>query len=177
MRTLRWPLLRAGMLAVAATAALAGAVQLAPEHAPLAVAAWLLLLGALVAQVAVGWVQLAYPPPPPSGFDLALAARQAPPPPPAPLQALGRLLTLASASGLHAHTRLRARLRPVAADRLAWYHGIDLDRQPGPARAVLGETLWALVRPDPGPAPDRDAAGPTPAALAAVVDALEGLAR
>jgi hypothetical protein len=170
-----WPLVRAGMLAVAATLAMVAAVQLAPARGPLAVAGWLLLLGALAVRLLLRWLQLAYPRPRPSPFDAALTARPAPPEQPAELDRLARLLTLSSASALHAHTRLRPELRPVAADRLAWWSGIDLDADPAAARTALGEAAWALVRPDPGEPPDRDAPGAPPATLTEAVAALERL--
>jgi hypothetical protein len=171
-----WPLVRAVMLAVAATLAMVATVQLAPARGPLAVAAWLLLLGALAVRLLLRWLQLAFPRPRPSPFDAALTARPAPPRPPAELDRLARLLALASASALHAHLRLRPELRPVAADRLAWWSGIDLDADPAAAQDALGEPAWALVRPDPGEPPDRDAPGAPPAALAEAVAALERLA-
>jgi hypothetical protein len=165
-----WPLVRAGTLAVAATLAMVATVQLAPARGPLAVAAWLLLLGVLAVRLLLRWLQLAFPRPRPSPFDAALTDRPAPPRPPAELDRLARLLTLSSASALHAHLRLRPELRPLAADRLAWWSGVDLDADPAAARAALGEAAWALVRPD------RDAPGAPPTALAEAVAALERLA-
>jgi hypothetical protein len=170
-----WPLVRAGLLAAAATLVLVATVQLAPDRGPVAVAAWLLLLGVLAARLLLRWLRLAYPRPPVSPFDAALAARPAPPKPPPELERLARLLALSSASALHAHTRLRQELRPVATDRLAWWLGVDLDADPAAARAALGEAAWALVRPDPGELPDRNAPGMPPADLAAAVAALERL--
>jgi hypothetical protein len=172
---MRWPLVRAAILAVTATAVLLAALQLAPARRPAALAVWLLLLGAIAAQLAVRWILLAYPVAGRSPFDAALRARPPPPRPPAALEGLARLLSLSGASALYAHTQLRARLRPLAADRLAWYRGVDLDGQPRAARAALGEPAWALLRADPGQEPDRDAPGLPPAALAALVEALEGL--
>jgi hypothetical protein len=172
---MKWAVARAVTLALAATAALVAVAQLQPARRPLAVAVWLLLLGALAVQLAVLRLQLDYPRPGRSAFDAALAARPPEAQPPAPLEALARLLALSSASALHAHSQLRARLRPIAADRLAWYRGVELDAQPAQARAALGEAAWALVRPDPGPAPDRTAPGLPEATLAAVIRALEEL--
>jgi hypothetical protein len=172
---MRWALARAVLVALGATALLVAVAQLTPEHAPVAAAVWLLLLGALAAQLGVLWIRLAYPAPPRSDFDRALRARPGRPRPPAALEATGRLLTLSAASALHAHTQLRTRLRPIAADRLAWYHGIELDAQPGAAQAALGEAAWALLRPDPGPTPEPAARGLPPATLAAVIDGLEEL--
>jgi hypothetical protein len=168
-----WPLVRAGTLAVAATLALVAVAELRPDRRPVAVAAWLLLLGALAARLLLRWLLLAYPRPGPSPFDAALAARPAASRPPAELARIARLLALSSASAAHAHTRLGPELRRVAADRLSWSRGIELDDDPAAARAALGEAAWALVRPDPGELPDRDAPGTPPAVLEAAVAALE----
>jgi len=168
-----WPLVRTAVLAVAATLALVAVVELRPDRRPLAVAAWLLLLATLAARLLLRWLLLAYPRPRPSPFDAALAARPAPPKPPAELERLARLLALSSASALHAHTRLRPELRRVAADRLSFARGIELDADPVAARAALGEAAWPLVRPDPGETPDREAPGAPLAVLDAAVAALE----
>jgi hypothetical protein len=48
---------------------------------------------------------------------------------------------------------LNTRLRPVVVQivrtQLAYGHGVDLDRQPERAEALLEERTWQLVRPDP----------------------------
>jgi hypothetical protein len=124
-------------------------------------------------QVLVAWLRVTYPPPPPSAFDAALAARPAPYRPPAELDRLARLLALSSASALHAHTRLRTELRPVAADRLRWSLGVDLDGDPGPARAALGEAGWALLARDQRDLPEREAPGLPPSAVAELIANLE----
>jgi hypothetical protein len=170
-------LLRSAALALAATVVLVAAVQLAPDRRGVAVGVWLLLLGALALRLLVGVVRLAHPPPGRSPFDAALDAVPAGPRPPAELERLARLLALSSASALHAQARLRPELRRLAADRLAWSRGIDLDRQPEQARAALGEAAWALLRPDPGGPADRHAPGPSRATLAAVLDAVEATGR
>jgi hypothetical protein len=172
-----WPVVRAVTVAVIATVALAGIVQLAPAQQPLAVATYLLVLAALTVRLLLAWLRLTYPPPPPSAFDAALAARAAPDRPPAELDRLARLLALSSASGLHAHTRLRPELRPVAADRLRWALAVDLDGDPAAARAALGETGWALLARDARDLPERDAPGPPPAALAELIANLERIGR
>jgi hypothetical protein len=164
---------RAAVVAVLATLALAAMVQLAPTRRPLVVAVYLLVMGAVAVQLLVAWLRLTYPPPPPSPFDTALAARPAPPRPPAELDRLARLLALSSASALHAHTRLRSELRPVAADRLRWSLAVDLDADPGPARAALGEAGWELLARDQRDLPDREAPGLAPAALAELIGNLE----
>jgi hypothetical protein len=166
---------RAVLVALIATLTLVATVQLAPTQRSLAVAVYLLVMGAVAVRLLVAWLRLLYPPPPPSPFDTALAARRAPPRPPAELERLGRLLALSSASALHAHTRLRGELRPVAADRLRWSLAVDLDADPAAARAALGDTGWALLARRPRDLPDREAPGPSPAALAELVGNLEAI--
>jgi hypothetical protein len=168
-----WPVVRAVTVAVLATVALFGVVQLAPAQQHLAVGVYLLVLAAITVQLLLAWLRLTYPPPPPSPFDAALAARPAPPRPPAELDRLARLLALSSASALHAHTRLRSELRPVAADRLRWARAVDLDGDPAAARAALGETGWALLARDQRDLPEREAPGLPPAALAELIANLE----
>jgi hypothetical protein len=165
-------LVKATALAVAATVALAIVASVMPARRPLAVGVYLLVLGGLGVRLLLAWLRLAYPPPPPSPFDTALAARPAAPRPPAELERLARLLALSNASALHAHTRLRPELRPVAADRLRWSLAVDLDTDPA-ARAALGEAGWALLGPDPRGLPDREAPGLPPEALAEVIVHLE----
>jgi hypothetical protein len=167
------PVVRAVLLAVLATVAVVAVAQLAPTRRPLVVAVYLLVLGGLAVDVLVAWLRHTYPPPPPSPFDAALAARPAPPRPPAELDRLARLLALSSASALHAHTRLRAELRPVAADRLRWSLAVDLDADPAAARAALGEAGWALLARNQRDLPDREAPGLPPAALAELIGNLE----
>ena len=168
-----WPIARAVMVAVIATITLAGVVQLAPTQRPLAIGVYLLVMAAVGVHLLVTWLRLTYPPPPASPFDAALSGRPAAARPPAELDRLARLLALSSASALHAQTPLRSELRPVAADRLSWSRGVDLDADPAAARAALGETGWKLLGPDPGDLPDREAPGLPPAALAALVATLE----
>jgi hypothetical protein len=167
------PVVRAVLLAVLATVTLAGVLQLAPTQRPLAVATYLLVLAGLTVQLLIAWLRRTYPPPPASAFDAALAARPVPTRPPAELDRLARLLALSSASALHAHTRLRSELRPVAADRLRWSLAVDLDADPAAARAALGEAGWALLTRDQRDLPDREAPGLPPAALAELIGNLE----
>ena len=166
-------IVRAVLVAVIATLTLAGVLQLAPTQRPLALAIYLLAMGGLAVHLLVTWLRLLYPRPPASPFDSALAARPAPPRPPAELDRLVRLLALSSASALHAQTRLRPELRPVAADRLRWWRAVDLDGDPAAARAALGETGWALLGPDSGSLPDREAPGLSRDDLAELVANLE----
>jgi hypothetical protein len=161
------------LVVVIATITLVALLQLAPARRPLVLAVYLLVMGGVAVQLLVTWLRVLYPRPPASAFDAALAARPAPSKPPAELDRLARLLALSSASALHAHTRLRAELLPVAADRLRWSLAVDLDRDPDAARAALGEPGWALLARDQRDLPDREAAGLPPAALAELIANLE----
>jgi hypothetical protein len=76
-------------------------------------------------------------------------------------------------SGFDLHHRLRPALRRIAAARLAEL-GVDLDRHPERARALLGAEAWALLRPE-RPAPGRRAKGASAAELERVAQALERL--
>ena len=67
-----------------------------------------------------------------------------------PLEQLRRVderLTAARASEVGVDRDLRPLFRGIAAARLA-RRGVDVDRHPEEARAILGEELWELVRAD-----------------------------
>ena len=91
------------------------------------------------------------------------------------LERLERLVLGATQVAGEAYHRLRPALRRIAAEELSSRRGIDLDGRTEAARAVLGEVPWALLRPDLPPPVDRRGPGLDPAALRAVVDALEAL--
>jgi hypothetical protein len=167
------PIVRAVLVTIVATISLAALLQLAPTQRPFVLAVYLLIMAAVAVQLLVTWLRLTYPAPPASAFDAALAARPIPPRPPAELDRLARLLSLSSASALHAHTRLRSELRPVAADRLRWSLAVDLDRDPDAARAALGEPGWELLARDQRDLPNREAPGLPLAALAELIANLE----
>lgn len=65
--------------------------------------------------------------------------------------------------------RIQPVLRQLTFDALRRYHGIDPERQPGPASATAGQGLWALIV-DPPLAP------PTAKQLVDAIDRLERLA-
>ena len=70
------------------------------------------------------------------------------PQPIAELDRIDRLVVLGAANEFDLHYRLRPLLRQVAAERLYRRHGVDLDRNPGRAKPLLGDELWEVVRPD-----------------------------
>jgi hypothetical protein len=70
------------------------------------------------------------------------------PQPIAELDRIGRLVVLGGANEFDLHYRLRPLLRQIAAERLHDLYGLDLDGEPERARELLGDELWAVVRPD-----------------------------
>jgi hypothetical protein len=171
---MRASIARAATGAVGATALLGILLNVAPHHGRRLLAGWLVVLAFLTTRVLLGSLLDARAPGR-SAFEAALRPRTRRLAQPAELDRLRRTLSLSSASAMHADLRLRPRLRAVAADRLAWSHGVNLDTRPDAARAALGEPAWSLVRPDAPAVDDRDARGPGLGALDQAVRALEEL--
>ena len=92
---------------------------------------------------------------------------------PAELERIEREVYLSIGSWFYLHHRLRPVLHEVAANQLLLRHGLDFDKRPEDARALLGETAWSWLRPDRPEPRDRWAPGPPITELTAVVDALE----
>lgn len=110
-----------------------------------------------------------------SPFEEALRARAPTAAEPVELLRMERELELGIASAGSAHHRLLPLLRGAAAARLASRHGVELDRRPEAARALLGEEAWELLRPDrPEPA-DRFGRGVPRERVTAVVERVESL--
>jgi hypothetical protein len=108
-------------------------------------------------------------------FEAALRGKPATTPVPVDLLRMERELELGIAGAGNAYHRLLPLLRSAAAARLATRHGIELDRHPDAARAVLGEDAWELLRPDrPEPA-DRFAPGVARARVTTLIERVESL--
>jgi hypothetical protein len=157
-----------------ATAALVLLLALRPLSTSRALAIWVILVAALVLLLLVRKSRERTD----SGcghFEAALRRE--------PAQATGtvellrteRDLELGIAGAGHAHHRLLPILRDVAAARLASRHGVELDRRPDAARALLGDEAWELLRPDRPEPTDRFAPGVPRARVAAVIDRVESL--
>jgi hypothetical protein len=73
------------------------------------------------------------------------------------------------------HARLRPALARIAASRLATRRGVDLATQPDAARALLGEDLWDLLRPDRVAPDDPFAVGLPAERVEAMIATLEEL--
>src|SRR6266536_81139 len=122
-------------------------------------------------------VQPAHPPARVSELDVVLDHRPARPPPPAELESLGRMLGLASASGVYVHNRLRPELRAIARELLFARLGIDLDAEPEAARVAVGPAVWDLIRPDREGPDGYESPGLPPPVLARIVADLEGVSQ
>jgi hypothetical protein len=110
-----------------------------------------------------------------SRFEAALRGRPETPQPPVELLRMERELELGIADATHAHRRLLPLLRAAAEARLVLRRGIELDRRPEAAEALLGEDVWELLRPDrPEPA-DRHGPGVPRERVAAVIERVESL--
>jgi hypothetical protein len=90
------------------------------------------------------------------------------------LDRIGRLVVLGGANEFDLHYRLRPLLRQISAERLQDHYGVDLDREPERAKALLGDGLWEVVRPD-RQVGRRRGPGLPPAELAGHVARLEEL--
>lgn len=159
-----------------ATGALVVLLALRPLSTARAFAIWILLLAAIALVELVGDSRRR------SGglrsesrFEDALRARPPQAPQPVELLRMERDLELGIADATHAHRRLLPLLRAAATARLASRHGIDLDRRPDAARALLGEDAWELLRPDRPEPENRHGPGVPRAEVAALVECVESL--
>jgi hypothetical protein len=171
---MRASIARAATGAVAATALLGILTNVTPHLSQRLIAGWLVVLAFLATRLLL-WALLDARTPGGSAFEAALRPRTRELGRPAEIDRLRRTLYLSSANAMHADTRLRPRLRAVAADRLAWRRGISLDTQPDAARGALGPAAWALVGSDTPSVEDRDAPGPGSATIDQAIRALEDL--
>jgi hypothetical protein len=89
---------------------------------------------------------------------------------------IARQLTLSSWSEHDLHLRLRPLIQEIARARLARQYGVDLDREPERARALIGSgPVWELIRPDRERPEDRQARGWSEPELERLMDELEDL--
>jgi hypothetical protein len=108
-------------------------------------------------------------------FEAALRGRAPATSEPVELLRMERELELGIANAGSAHHRLLPLLRAAAAARLAARHGVELDRRPDAARALLGEEAWELLRPDRPEPVDRFGRGVTRERVEAVIGRVESL--
>jgi hypothetical protein len=165
---------RAIVLAVVASASAGAVLVLAPGHAGLVGHLWLVSVLALALAVALERLQRLLPARR-SPFDRAFAPARTERARPAALARVEREVTLATGTAFDVHFRLRPIVRELAAGSLL-RRGVDLDRAPERAQALLGPRLWELARPGRPSPEDRTAPGLPATAVEALVDDLERLA-
>ncbi|HET7466854.1 MAG TPA: hypothetical protein VFL29_09310 [Candidatus Dormibacteraeota bacterium] len=160
------------MVSVVAGAALA----LTPSHAGAVTRLWLLALALIASVAAAGLVATA----PQNSWRPPRFWRRRRAPVievPADLESLQLAVQLAMSSEFDRHYRLRPVMVDIAAGLLARRRGVDLFFDRERASALLGPELWELVRPERPEPPGRGRRELDGAALARMVDALEGLSR
>jgi hypothetical protein len=108
-----------------------------------------------------------------SQYERALRRRPRRPLRPPELARIEREVALAAGSAFDLHFRLRPLLREVARHRLSRRRGLELDAGAPETRALLGEELWELARPDRPPPDDRLGPGLPLSRLRAALNALE----
>jgi hypothetical protein len=140
-----------------------------------ALAIWVVLVAALVLVALVRHSRQDDEEEPARRFEAALRRRKPATSAPEELLRMDREIVLGAADADHAHRQLLPLLRTAAAARLASRRGVELDRRPETARALLGEEVWELLSPDrPEPA-DRHGPGIPRESIAAVIERVEAL--
>src|SRR5438552_11021341 len=124
--------------AIVATVALVALVAIPKLSTSRALAIWVVLVTALVLGVLVRQSRRRGGPAPPPRFEQALRGRKHATSQPEELVQMERQLVLGVADADHAHRRLLPLLRAAAPARLSARHGLELERRPAAARALLG---------------------------------------
>jgi hypothetical protein len=106
--------------------------------------------------------------------DLRRSRREPRPPTPSSVVEWEGIIAAGQRSGRAASLRLLNRLQALTRERLA-ERGVDLDRSPREAAALLGPTAWALVDPAQIRRTDQEAPGVAIEQLDELVDRLERL--
>jgi hypothetical protein len=160
---------------VFATIALVIALGVRPMPMERILAAYVLVLAAIVLVVLERVIRTDAAPDALWIFERALRRTKHAPARPPELVLTERDITLGGSNIGHFHSRLLPVLREAAATRLAAHHNVDLERQPDAARRLLGDDAWEVVRPDrPEPA-DPFTPGVPLARVRELVDTLEAL--
>jgi hypothetical protein len=166
---------RAVGIATLPTVALVVVVLALPGWTRPALHAWLLVVLAIGLVALLAGIRDSVPTAP-SGFDAALARRATAPARPPSLAKVEREVSMGVETAFDTHYRLRPLFRRLTAGLLLAHRGVDLERDPERARALVGDDLWALVRPDAAAPEERSGAGVQPAALERAVADLERIA-
>ena len=166
--------IRLAAVASVATALLVGLVLVLPGKRELFIGIYELVVGGLAVVAVVASLRTLRPEPwQRSPFERE-SEKPERPEPVRELQRIDRLVGLGCATEFDLHYRLRPLLRELASERLHGGHGVELDRDPERASALLDDDLWELVRPDRRLGRRSDP-GLSPEALAGLVRELEAL--
>lgn len=168
---MRQTVIRLAVIAALATVAFVVALTLGAHGRSLALAAYLVLLCALVLAGSARALSSALPA---AGLGGARRRARVEPPTVEQLAWLERQLGGAQSTAAEVHAYFRPLVRQIASASLARRHGIVLERQPERARAIVGEHVWELVRDD-RPEPERYARGLELAELRRLIDDLEAI--
>jgi hypothetical protein len=165
---------KAALLGLAVTVALVVALMLTGVAHGLVLLAYVIFLVALLLFVLVGRLRRVLP--------LAVEFRRMRPLPAVPethveqFETVKRWVAIARYSRSDLYFRLRIPVRDIVAARLSRSYGVDLEREPGRAAAILGQgRAWELVRPDYSWGSDRSAPGWSEHEVEQLVDELERL--
>jgi hypothetical protein len=153
-----------------ATLALLVALGVNPISREQTLAAYVLVVAAVVLAALTRVLRGSGDKPPASEFERALRPQSDGPVRPPELIRTEREIQLGTSSAWYLHSRLAPILRDAAMAR-----GVDFERRPEAARELLGDDVWELLRPDRPEPRDRSAAGVPFARLRATVETLERL--
>ena len=165
--------IRLAILAAAAGVGVVLTITLLPVSRSRTVDGYILFLGSLLLILLVHATRTVSDGGGASVYERALVRRRPGAERPRELAKLEREVVLGASTAFDLHMRLRPLLREIAAHRLASRRGLDLDAGGPAVQAVLGDELWALVRPGVDPPDDRFAPGLPVPRLRAAVDTLE----
>lgn len=140
-----------------------------------AVAIWVVVATALVLLAIIRHSREYGGPEPASRFEQALRGRKPAASQPEELLRMDRELVLGSADADHAQRQLLPLLRATAAARIGARHGFELERRPEAARALLGDDVWELLRPDRPEPKDRHGPGIPRERIVAAIERVESL--
>jgi hypothetical protein len=158
---------------LAATAALVILLAIRPLSTPRALAIWIVLAAAIALLLLVRYSRKGREAR--ARFESSLRRPPSAAPVPVELLRMERDLELGIAGAAHAQRRLLPILREAAAARLGAHHGVELERHPEAARALLGGDVWELLRPDRPEPEDRFAPGIPRGQIAAAIQKVESL--
>ncbi|MGD0272621.1 MAG: hypothetical protein ABSB96_02675 [Gaiellaceae bacterium] len=158
---------------VIAIASLVPALALADKAHGLALLAYAILLAALFLMLVIDRLRKALPRAP---YFESSPSRNAEQGSVAQFDRIKRALMAASWNESHLYESLRPIAREIVAARLLRHHGVDLDRSPELAYAIVGDGYaWDLVRPDREPPAGAGARGWSRGELDKLLDELEAL--